>query len=71
MILDPLQDPVKFLLLALALGFIQVWFGTFLNLVSSIKRRQYSQAVFVQGGWLVLLPGLVLYAVTKQPLWGI
>ncbi len=31
LLLDPLEDPVRFLLLALVLGFIQVWFGTFLN----------------------------------------
>lgn len=69
MILDPLQDPVKFLILALALGFIQVWFGTLLNMLSELRNKQYGQAIFVQGGWMVLLPSLVLYAVTKQAGW--
>ena len=71
LILDPLQDPVSFLILALALGFIQVWFGTFLKMVSLLKQKEYSQAFFVQGGWLLLLPGLVLYVLTKGTLWGI
>ncbi len=66
MVIDPLQSPVSFLLLALALGFIQVWFGTLLSMISGIKNREYSKAIFVQGGWLLLLPGLVLYALTKQ-----
>ncbi len=70
MLLDPLQDPVSFLVLALALGFIQVWFGTLLNVVSRIKNKDYVQAIFVQGGWLILLPSLVLYALLKMALFG-
>ncbi|MFQ6037919.1 MAG: V-type ATP synthase subunit I [Candidatus Aminicenantales bacterium] len=71
MVLDPLKDPLAFLILSLVLGFIQVWFGTLLNMLSAFKRRDYLQAVFVQGGWLLLLPSLVLYALRKQPVWGI
>ena len=71
MVLDPLKDPVSFLILSLGLGFIQVWFGTFLNMISAIQNRNYLQAIFVQGGWLVLLPSLVVYALTKQSVWGI
>jgi V/A-type H+-transporting ATPase subunit I len=71
LLLDPLQDPVRFLLLALALGFIQVWFGTFLELVTQFKQGNKAHAIFVQGGWLLLLPGLVLYGVTQQPYGGI
>jgi V/A-type H+-transporting ATPase subunit I len=71
MILDPLKDPVSFLILSLALGFIQVWFGTFINMISGIKNKDYLQAIFVQGGWLILLPSLVLYALMKQSVWGI
>ena len=71
LILDPLQDPVSFLILALALGFIQIWFGTLLNLISLMQQKEYLKAIFVQGGWLLLLPGLVLYVMTKGMLWGI
>lgn len=71
MVLDPLQDPVPFLLLSLALGFVQVWFGTLLNLVSKIRGKEYLQAIFVQGGWLLLLPSLVAYGVTKNSVAGI
>jgi len=71
MILDPLRDPVSFLVLSLALGFIQVWFGTLLNMISGIRNKDYLQAIFVQGGWLLLLPFLVLYGLTKQSAWGI
>lgn len=71
LLLDPLRDPVRFLMLALALGFVQVCFGTFLELISQFRRGNRAQAVFVQGGWLLLLPGLVLYGVTQQFYWGI
>lgn len=71
MILDPLANPVAFLILALALGFVQVWFGTFLNMITFLKKKEYLQALGVQGGWLVLLPSLVLYGVTKNSVAGI
>lgn len=71
MVLDPLDNPLSFLILALALGFIQVWFGTLLKLIDGMKNRRFLQPIFVQGGWLVLLPSLALYSLTKYSLWGI
>jgi V/A-type H+-transporting ATPase subunit I len=71
MILDPLQDPLSFLILSLVLGFVQVWFGTFLNMINGIKNKLYLESIFAQGGWLLLLPCLVVYLQTKQSIWGI
>ena len=73
MILDPLENPLAFLGIALALGFVQVWFGTLLSMINGIKNKRYLQSIFVQGGWLLLLPSAVLYGVpqTSQPVWGI
>jgi len=71
MVLDPLQDPLSFLILALVLGFAQVWFGTLLNLINGIKNKLYLESIFAQGGWLLLLPTLVIYLQTKQSIWGI
>jgi V/A-type H+-transporting ATPase subunit I len=71
MVMDPLQDPLSFLYLALALGFIQVWFGTLLNLINGIKNKLYLQSIFVQGGWLLLLPSLVLFLGRMGSIWGI
>ncbi len=71
MVLDPLQDPLSFLYIALALGFIQVWFGTLLNMISGLKNKLYVQSIFVQGGWLVLLPSLVLFLGKQGSVWGI
>jgi V/A-type H+-transporting ATPase subunit I len=71
MIIDPLQKPLSFLYLSLALGFIQVWFGTLLNMIEGLKKKRYLQPIFVQGGWLVLLPSLSLYGLTGNSTWGI
>jgi V/A-type H+-transporting ATPase subunit I len=73
MILDPLQDPLSFLVLAIALGFIQVWLGTLLKMIDGLKNKLYFQSIFVQGGWLLLLPCIVLYFIpqTRRPIWGI
>ncbi len=71
MVLDPLEDPLSFLMLALLLGFIQVWFGTLLNMINGFKNKAYLQAIFVQGGWLLLLPSLALYMLTKRSFLGI
>ncbi|MFB0564993.1 MAG: V-type ATP synthase subunit I [Candidatus Aminicenantaceae bacterium] len=71
MVLDPLQDPLSFLALAIILGFIQVWFGTLLRLIDGIRNRQFIKSIFVQGGWLLLLPSLVLYFLTKHSVWAI
>jgi len=70
MVIDPLNDPLSFLILSLVLGFIQVWFGTLLRMITEIKQKEYLKAIFVQGGWLVLLPSLVLYLLTNVPIWG-
>lgn len=71
MVMDPLQDPLSFLYLTLALGFIQVWFGTLLNLINGLKNKLYLQSIFVQGGWLLLLPSFVLFLGKKGSIWGI
>jgi V/A-type H+-transporting ATPase subunit I len=71
LVLDPMKDPVSFLILSLALGFVQVWFGTLLKMISEIRRKNLLEAVFVQGGWLVLLPCLVAYGLTKTQVWGL
>ncbi len=71
MVMDPLQDPLSFLYLALVLGFIQVWFGTLLNLINGIRNKLYLQSIFVQGGWLLLLPSFVLFLGKMGSIWGI
>lgn len=71
MLFDPLQDPIPFMILALALGFIQVMLSTVLSLVKEYRAGNKVGAIAVKGGWLLLLPSLVGYLVLKKPVFGI
>lgn len=69
LLIDPLKDPILFLGLSLLLGFIQVWFGTLLSMVNAIRNKAFAESI-VKGGWLLLLPTLILFFVLKSPLAG-
>jgi V/A-type H+-transporting ATPase subunit I len=71
LLIDSLVDPMKFIILALGLGFIQVWLGTLLTLITGLRQKNYVQSILVQGGWLLLVPSLVVYGLTKQRIAGI
>jgi len=71
LLIDAIQNPIPFMILALALGFIQVWFGTLLGLIHSFKTGNVLEAVFVKGGWLLLLPALTLYLALGHSVFGI
>jgi len=70
LLLDPLTQPVSFLLLALALGFVQVWFGTLLKVIDSLRRERNLTRFLAQTGWLILLPSIVLYGLKKIDIFG-
>jgi V/A-type H+-transporting ATPase subunit I len=70
LLIDTLKDPIPFLGLSLLLGFIQVWFGTLLSMVNAIRNKAFAESI-VKGGWLLLLPTLILFFVLKSPLAGI
>ncbi len=71
LLIDPLVEPMKFIILALALGFIQVWLSTLLTLITGLRQKNYVQSILVQGGWLLLVPSLMFYGLTKQSIAGI
>lgn len=70
LLIDPLKDPIPFMILALILGFIQVLLSTFLSLIKEYREGNKVGAIAVKGGWIILLPSLVAYALVKQPLFG-
>ncbi len=71
LLIDPLVDPMKFIILALGLGFVQVWLSTLLTMITGLKQKNYLQSILVQGGWLLLVPALIVYALTQQKTAGI
>ncbi len=67
---NPLTQPMVFFKLSLALGFIQVCFGTVIKLVRNIKDREWADAVFVEGSWLIIFLGILLLILGKNILGG-
>lgn len=65
LLIDPLTQPVSFLVLSLALGFIQVWFGTLLNALSRLRKGKNIAGGLTQVGWLILLPSIVIFGLKK------
>ncbi|HRD01346.1 MAG TPA: V-type ATP synthase subunit I [Candidatus Saccharicenans sp.] len=66
-LIDPIENPIPYLILSLALGFIQVMLSTFLSLVKDFREGNKVTAIAVKGGWLLLLPSLLFYFLLKQP----
>ncbi|MBN1880697.1 MAG: V-type ATP synthase subunit I [Deltaproteobacteria bacterium] len=73
---DPVQDTITFMLICIVLGVVQINFGLLIKMVMNLKRKNFTQALFVQLGWIIFLdsaavlltqfmaPGLI-------PAWGV
>jgi len=58
-VIDPIKDPLKMLVLSLALGLAQIFFGMFLSLFQKIKNQQYLSAVIDDAFWIFFLASLL------------
>ena len=58
---DPLEKPMMFFVLALALGYFQIMTGLVIAFGHNIKRKDYIAAVCDQLTWLVMINSIVLY----------
>ncbi|MBI5789633.1 MAG: V-type ATP synthase subunit I [Candidatus Schekmanbacteria bacterium] len=63
MLFDPIKEPFKFIIVALTLGFIQVWFGVLVEMYDNIKHKNWESAYLLKLPWLALLLGLVIYII--------
>jgi len=61
-LLQPMENPINFLGISLALGVIQVLFGLFLAMWENLRKGDYVAALGDQGGWIALIAGLLVYA---------
>ncbi len=59
-VLNPMNDPISFLILSLFLGVVQVLFGLTIAMVRNIREKDYIAAAGDQGGWMTLIVGLIL-----------
>ena len=58
---DPMNDPMTYLSVCLALGFAQLIFGLGIAFWDALRRRSYMEAFADRGGWITLLVGLALF----------
>ncbi len=59
-VLNPMNDPMTFLAISLAFGVVQILFGLLVAFYDCLRRKDYIGAIGDQGGWIILLVGLLL-----------
>ena len=62
---DPLEKPMMFFVLSLALGYIQIMAGLVIAFVHNLKQKDYIAAVCDQLTWLVMLNSIVIFGASK------
>ncbi|MBM3323995.1 hypothetical protein FJY69_11040, partial [candidate division WOR-3 bacterium] len=69
---DPVKDPMKFFILSLALGYVQMISGIAFEIVDCLRGRNYGDGLLVQLPWFVLLNGLTARVLLARglPDWG-
>ncbi|MCA9359185.1 hypothetical protein KC926_03200 [Candidatus Kaiserbacteria bacterium] len=59
-VFDPISDPLPVFYLSLALGFIHISYGVFLNLVRQYKLGETKDAILDNGPWLLVFISIAL-----------
>ncbi|MDP2873196.1 MAG: V-type ATP synthase subunit I [Bacillota bacterium] len=60
-LLDPVKEPMKLMVLSLGLGVVHLLFGIGTKMYRNIRDGEVAAALMDQGLWLLLLPSLVLF----------
>ena len=61
--MEPLKDPVTFLVFCFLFGFAHLLFGVVLEMYDNIRTGRWVEGVFREGGKLIFLPGIALLIV--------
>ena len=61
---NPMNEPLKMLILSVALGLFQILFGMGISFVQKCKNGKPLSAVFGEGSWFVLFLGLGLFVLS-------
>lgn len=64
-VLDPINDPMTLLLVSLAFGIVHIWVGIIVKMVGTIRAGQLADGIMDHGSWVVFLPGMVLWGLSK------
>ncbi len=62
-VLEPLKDPVAFLIFCFIFGFIHLLFGIVLEMYDNFRKGRWIEGIFKEGSKLVFLPGIVILIV--------
>ncbi|MDY3867838.1 MAG: V-type ATPase 116kDa subunit family protein, partial [Pyramidobacter sp.] len=60
-LLEPMKDPMLLLGISLILGIVHIFFGIFIAAYANIRKGDWFAACADQGGWLILLTGLLIF----------
>ena len=63
---NPLEQPMTFFKLALALGFGQIFFGTVIKLIKDVREKEWADALFSEGSWVVIFAGMLVLVVGER-----
>ncbi len=62
---DPLKNPLKFFIIALILGFVQIFTGIAVKMYDNIRSDRVKDALLDELPWLVILAGTVILGLQK------
>ncbi|MHC5061841.1 MAG: V-type ATP synthase subunit I, partial [Planctomycetota bacterium] len=62
---DPLEKPMYFFTISLALGYLQIIFGVAISFVHKFRMKDYTSAVFDHLSWLIWLNSLLIFGLAK------
>ncbi|MBN2106121.1 MAG: V-type ATP synthase subunit I [Deltaproteobacteria bacterium] len=65
MLFDPMEQPLIFIGISLALGYIQVLFGLLIGFFNHLRLGNIAAAVFEKLTWVIMLNSLLLFALAK------
>ncbi|HAW60061.1 MAG TPA: hypothetical protein DCW86_01140 [Actinobacteria bacterium] len=63
MVVEPLKEPIIYLIFCFALGFLHLLFGVVLEAYEYVKQSRWMDAIFKEGSKLIFLPGAALLIV--------
>ncbi len=64
-IVNPIKNPLTMLIISLALGVIQIFFGISLQIYNNIRNKRYLEALFDDAFWMFFLGSLVFLIVSS------
>jgi V/A-type H+-transporting ATPase subunit I len=60
---DPIKNPLPFFYLSLALGYVHLNYGIFIEIYDLIRQKKFISAILDQFPWVVLVNGLAIYGI--------